>query len=104
MIEPDKVFPQAGHQHDGVVSEHIPPFLEENAIDDIEMIILELAGGTVRFEMETLLTNILQRIVPRLQHDERRGIRRRIVNQLAANPNGKVEAGRLKRRVTLHAQ
>ena len=59
------------------------------------MIILKFGGCQLRLKVEALLADGLQRIIPRLEGDERRSIGSGIVNQLTSHANGEVKGGQL---------
>ena len=69
MIKPKSILPQTRHHHDGIITKQVLPPFEDRPVDDIEMIILEFAGRRLRFKLQTLLSNILQRIVPWLESE-----------------------------------
>ena len=102
MVEPQPILSQTRHHHDGIVTKQVLSPFEDGAIDDIEMIILEFTWRCLRFELQTLLPNILHGIVPGFQRDQRRSVCGSFVDQLAPDSNSKVKVGCRKRRMAVH--
>ena len=95
MVQPREVLAQAGHHNDCIIAQRVSPRSEDEAENDVEVIILKLGGCQLRLEVEALLADGLQRIVPGLEGDERRRVGSGVVNQLTSHANGKVKGGRL---------
>jgi hypothetical protein len=89
-----RVLAQAGHHHDGIIAQNVSSGFENEAVDDIEVVIFKFGGRQLRLEVEALLADRLQSTVPGLEVDERRSFGRDIVNQLTPHANCKVEGGR----------
>lgn len=102
MIKPKEILTYAWHHDDGIITQHVLPTSEDDAVNDIEVIILKFTGCQLRFEVKALLADVLQRVVPRLEGDERWSISSGVVNQLTSYANGKVKGGRLERRMAIH--
>src|SRR4030088_1974871 len=102
MIKPKEILTHAWHHDDGIITQRVLATSEDDAINDIEVIILKFTGRQLRFEVKALLADVLQRVVPRLEGDKRRSISSCVVNQLTSYANGKVKRGRLERRMVIH--
>lgn len=102
MIKPKRVLAQTRHHHDGIITKKVFSPFENRPVDDIEMIILEFTGRGLRFELQTLLPNILQGVMPRLKRDERRSIGRSFIDQLTPDSNSKIKIWRGRRRMAVH--
>jgi hypothetical protein len=62
----------------------------------------KFGGCQLRLEVEAVLADGLQSIVPGLESDERRSIGSGVVNQFTSHANGKVKGGRLEWRMAVH--
>ena len=102
MIKPKRILAQTWHHHDGIITKQVFSSFEDRAINDIEMIVLEFTRRRLRFELQTLLTNILQGVMPRLKRHERRSIGRSFVDQLTPDSNSKIKIWCRKRRMAVH--
>ena len=91
-----------GHHYDGIVAQHVSPGFENETVDNVKMIVLKFGRCQLWIEVEALLTDGLQRIVPRFESNERRTIGGCVVHQLTSHPNGKVQGWRWNRRIAGH--
>ena len=74
MVKPREVLAQAGHHNDAIIAQHVSSGLENETVNDVEVVVLKFGGCQLRLEVEALLADGLQRIVPGLESDERRSI------------------------------
>src|SRR6476646_9531946 len=102
MVKPREVLEQAGHHNDAIIAQHVSSGLENETVNDVEVVVLKFGGCQLRLEVEALLADGLQRIVPGLESDERRSIGSGVVNQFTSHANGKVKGGRLEWRTAVH--
>ena len=94
LIQPQEVFAETGYHYDCVVAQYVSPRFENESENNIGVVVLKLSCRQLRLEMETLLADGLQSIMPRFECDERRGFSGGIVNELAPDADGEIKRGR----------
>ena len=102
FIQPKEIFANARYHDNRIVTQRVLPGFEDKAVDDIEVIVLKLGRCELRLELETLLANGLQRLLPGLKGDKGRSLRASLVDKFTANPHSEVQGGHRDCRITDH--